>query len=416
MQVKGTLYLPGDKSISHRAIMLSSIANGKSTIRNLNDGADLQSTINVLKACGAKIDSKNETIIIEGVDLISPNKKLDCGNSGTTTRLISGLLSSQKLDFTLVGDSSLSSRPMKRIIIPLQEMGCEISSNDNLLPLTIDAKEGIQSIDYKIPVASAQVKSCILLAALGADNPSIIHENILTRDHTEIMLNNMGATISILDKSINVRPLENKLNPINITIPSDPSSAAFFAAMAVINDNSELTLNNVLLNKTRIGFIDVLEKMNCNLSINNKQLNNGEKTGDITFSTSALTSIEIESKIIPSIIDEIPILAVVAAYSNGITIFRNVEELKYKECDRLHAIIHNLNAFGINAYEKEDCLFVEGGKPKKLAKITTFHDHRIAMAFTIMSLASFGKYHLDNKDCIDISLPNFFNLIDKVAE
>ena len=416
MQVKGTLYLPGDKSISHRAIMLSSIANGKSTIRNLNDGADLQSTINVLKACGAKIDSKNETIIIEGVDLISPNKKLDCGNSGTTTRLISGLLSSQKLDFTLVGDSSLSSRPMKRIIIPLQEMGCDISSNDNLLPLTIDAKEGIQSIDYKIPVASAQVKSCILLAALGADNPSIIHENILTRDHTEIMLNNMGATISILDKSINVRPLENKLNPINITIPSDPSSAAFFAAMAVINDNSELTLNNVLLNKTRIGFIDVLEKMNCNLSINNKQLNNGEKTGDITFSTSALTSIEIESKIIPSIIDEIPILAVVAAYSNGITIFRNVEELKYKECDRLHAIIHNLNAFGINAYEKEDCLFVEGGKPKKLAKITTFHDHRIAMAFTIMSLASFGKYHLDNKDCIDISLPNFFNLIDKVAE
>ena len=416
MQVKGTLYLPGDKSISHRAIMLSSIANGKSTIRNLNDGADLQSTINVLKACGAKIDSKNETIIIEGVDLISPNKKLDCGNSGTTTRLISGLLSSQKLDFTLVGDSSLSSRPMKRIIIPLQEMGCEISSNDNLLPLTIDAKEGIQSIDYKIPVASAQVKSCILLAALGADNPSIIHENILTRDHTEIMLNNMGATISILDKSINVRPLENKLNPINITIPSDPSSAAFFAAMAVINDNSELTLNNVLLNKTRIGFIDVLEKMNCNLSINNKQLNNGEKTGNITFSTSALTSIEIESKIIPSIIDEIPILAVVAAYSNGITIFRNVEELKYKECDRLHAIIHNLNAFGINAYEKEDCLFVEGGTPKKLAKITTFHDHRIAMAFTIMSLASFGKYHLDNKDCIDISLPNFFNLIDKVAE
>ena len=186
--------------------------------------------------------------------------------------------------------------------------------------------------------------------------------------------------------------------------------------MAVINDNSELTLNNVLLNKTRIGFIDVLEKMNCNLSINNKQLNNGEKTGNITFSTSALTSIEIESKIIPSIIDEIPILAVVAAYSNGITIFRNVEELKYKECDRLHAIIHNLNAFGINAYEKKDCLFVEGGKPKKLAKITTFHDHRIAMAFTIMSLASFGKYHLDNKDCIDISLPNFFNLIDKVAE
>ena len=416
MQVKGTLYLPGDKSISHRAIMLSSIANGKSTIRNLNDGADLQSTINVLKACGAKIDSKNETIIIEGVDLISPNKKLDCGNSGTTTRLISGLLSSQKLDFTLVGDSSLSSRPMKRIITPLQKMGCDISSNDNLLPLTINAKEGIRSIDYKIPVASAQVKSCILLAALGGDNPSTIHENILTRNHTEVMLKNMGATISFIDKSINIHPLKNKLNPINITIPSDPSSAAFFAAMAVINDNSELTLNNVLLNKTRIGFIDVLKKMNCNLAVGNKQLNNGEKTGDITFSTSDLTSVEVESEIIPSIIDEIPILSVVAAYSNGITIFRNIEELKYKECDRLHAIIHNLNAFGINAYEKDNSLFVEGGKPDKLAEITTFHDHRIAMAFTILSLTSFGKYHLDNKDCIDISLPNFFNLIKRVAE
>jgi 3-phosphoshikimate 1-carboxyvinyltransferase len=416
MQVKGTLYLPGDKSISHRAIMLSSIANGKSTIRNLNDGADLQSTINALKACGAKIDSRNEAIIIEGVDLTNPNEKLNCGNSGTTTRLISGLLSSQKLDFTLVGDNSLSSRPMKRIITPLQKMGCDISSNNNLLPLTINAKKGIRSIDYKIPVASAQVKSCILLAALGADNPSTIHENILTRNHTEVMLKNMGATISFIDKSINIHPLKNKLNPINITIPSDPSSAAFFAAMAVINDNSELTLNNVLLNQTRIGFIDVLKKMNCNLAVGNKQLNNGEKTGDITFSTSDLTSVEVESEIIPSIIDEIPILSVVAAYSNGITIFRNIEELKYKECDRLHAIIHNLNAFGINAYEKDNSLFVEGGKPDKLAEITTFHDHRIAMAFTILSLTSFGKYHLDNKDCIDISLPNFFNLIKRVAE
>ena len=395
MQVKGTLYLPGDKSISHRAIMLSSIADGKSTIRNLNDGADLQSTINALKACGAKIDSRNQTITIEGVDLTNPN---------------------EKLDFTLVGDSSLSSRPMKRIITPLQKMGCDISSNDNLLPLTINAKEGIRSIDYKIPVASAQVKSCILLAALGGDNPSTIHENILTRNHTEVMLKNMGATISFIDKSINIHPLKNKLNPINITIPSDPSSAAFFAAMAVINDNSELTLNNVLLNKTRIGFIDVLKKMNCNLAVGNKQLNNGEKTGDITFSTSDLTSVEVESEIIPSIIDEIPILSVVAAYSNGITIFRNIEELKYKECDRLHAIIHNLNAFGINAYEKDNSLFVEGGKPDKLAEITTFHDHRIAMAFTILSLTSFGKYHLDNKDCIDISLPNFFNLIKRVAE
>jgi len=416
MQFKGTLYLPGDKSISHRAIMLSSIANGKSIIRNLNDGDDLQSTISVLKACGAKINRINKTIEVEGVDLISPNKELDCGNSGTTTRLVSGLLSSQRLNFTLIGDDSLSSRPMKRIIIPLQRMGCNISSSNNVLPLSIDAKKGTYPIDYKVPVASAQVKSCILLAALGADKPSTIQEDILTRNHTEIMLSTMGASVSVQDKIITINPLNSKLSPIDITIPSDPSSAAFFAALAVLNDDSELTLNNVLLNKTRIGFMEVLKKMNCHLSIDNKQLNNGEEVGDITFSTSTIHSTEIESKIVPAIIDEIPILAVVAAYSNGVTIFRNVEELKYKECDRLHAIIHNLNAFGINAYEKEDSLFVEGGKPDKLAEIATFHDHRIAMAFTILSLTSFGKYHLDNKDCIDISLPNFFNLIKRVAK
>ena len=416
MKVNGVLNLPGDKSISHRAIMLSSIAKGKSYIRNLNDGADLQSTISVLKACGAKIDNSNKSIIVDGVSLIDPEVKLDCGNSGTTTRLISGLLSSQKLNFVLTGDSSLSLRPMKRIITPLKKMGCDISSNNNLLPLSINARGGTQSINYKIPVASAQVKSCILLAALGADKPSIIKENILTRNHTVVMLNNMGASVSQKNDSIIVNPLKSKLNPIDVTIPSDPSSAAFFAALSVLNNNSELTLNNVLLNKTRIGFIDVLKKMNCNISIKNNQLNNGEETGDISFRTSELNSVEIGPKLIPTIIDEIPILAVVAAFSNGTTVFRGVEELKYKECDRLHAIIHNLNSFGINAYEKGSSLFIEGGKPKNLSEITTFHDHRIAMAFTILSLTSFGKYLLDNKSCIDISLPNFFNLIDGVSK
>ena len=414
MKVQGTLQLPGDKSISHRSLMLSSIADGVSSVKNLNDGADLQSTINILKQCGASIEEQNDKIIINGQNLHSPSKILDCGNSGTTTRLISGLLSSQKLIFSLKGDDSLSKRPMNRIISPLNSMGCKISSNNGLLPLSIDAEEGISKINYEIPIASAQVKSCILFAALGGTSSSIIHEKIQTRNHSEIMLKNMGASIEVDGNSITIHPLKSKLRSIDISVPSDPSSSAFFAAFAVINENSELKLTNVLLNDSRIGFIDVLKKMNCLISKSNESIHNGERVGDLTFSSSKLKSVIIDSEKIPSIIDEIPILAVVAAFADGVTVFRSVEELKHKECDRLSAIIHNLNAFGIKAYEKNNDLFVEGGDVKKLAKISTFDDHRIAMAFTILSLTVFDKYDIDNKECVDISLPNFFKYLEDI--
>ena len=416
MKFVGTLQLPGDKSISHRAIMLSTIADGVSYVRNLNDGADLQSTINILKQCGASIKQRNNEIIIDGKELQSPLKELDCGNSGTTTRLIAGLLASQKLTFSLVGDESLSKRPMKRIITPLKEMGCKISSNNGLLPLSIDASGGISSLDFDMKIASAQVKSSILFSALGGNNVSSINEIIPTRNHSEIMLNNMGALIERIGDKIVVHPLKSKLKSIDISVPSDPSSSAFFAGLAVISNNSKLKLTNLLLNESRIGFVEVLKRMNCLVKKSNESIHNGEKVGDLTFRSSNLKAIEVESKIIPSIIDEIPILAVIAAFAKGTTVFNNVEELKYKECDRLRAIIHNLKAFGIKTYENNNNLFVEGGKIKKMAEITTFDDHRIAMAFTILSLTSFKKYKLDNKECVDISLPNFFKYLSEVTK
>ena len=416
MRFQGTLQLPGDKSISHRAIMLSAIADGESCVKNLNDGADLQSTINILKDCGALIEQRNEKIIINGRKLHSPKTELDCGNSGTTTRLIAGLLSSQKLIFTLIGDESLSQRPMNRIIQPLKKMGCKMSSSKGLLPLYVDASNGISAIDYDMEIASAQVKSSILFSALGGNNVSSINEVIPTRNHSEIMLKNMGASIETQGTKIFVHPLESKLKAIDISVPSDPSSSAFFAGLAVISNNSKLKLTNVLLNESRIGFVEVLRRMNCLIIQSNESIHNGEKVGDLTFSSSSIKAVEVESEIIPSIIDEIPILAVVAAFSSGVTVFKNVEELKYKECDRLGAIIHNLQAFGIKAYENNNNLYVEGGKVKKMSQITTFDDHRIAMAFTILSLAAFKKYDLDNAKCVDISLPNFFKYLSEITK
>ena len=416
MRFQGTLQLPGDKSISHRAIMLSAIADGESCVKNLNDGADLQSTINILKDCGALIEQRNEKIIINGRKLHSPKTELDCGNSGTTTRLIAGLLSSQKLIFTLIGDESLSQRPMNRIIQPLKKMGCIMSSNKGLLPLYVDASNGISAIDYDMEIASAQVKSSILFSELGGNNVSSINEVIPTRNHSEIMLKNMGASIETQGTKIFVHPLESKLKAIDISVPSDPSSSAFFAGLAVISNNSKLKLTNVLLNESRIGFVEVLRRMNCLIVQSNESIHNGEKVGDLTFSSSSIKAVEVEPEIIPSIIDEIPILAVVAAFSSGVTVFKNVEELKYKECDRLGAIIHNLQAFGIKAYENNNNLYVEGGKVKKMSQITTFDDHRIAMAFTILSLAAFKKYDLDNAKCVDISLPNFFKYFSEITK
>ena len=411
MAINTTISLPGDKSISHRALMLASIADGVSEITNLNDGKDVQSTIQALQACGASIEQNGEKVVIRGKKLSNPDEPIDCGNSGTSARLLSGFLSSQRLQFSLTGDASLSTRPMNRIIVPLTEMGCAIESNDGLLPLTIDASNSLNGINYKMPVASAQVKSSILLAGLGAESSSNVSELNSSRDHTEIMLQNMGATILVNDNDIRVEPLASPLTPINLDVPADPSSASFFIVLAILSKDSKIIVRNMLLNPTRIGFMNVLEKINIQTNISNQHYIHGELCGDVEFISSPINSFEVPAYIIPSIIDEIPILAVLAAFGDGKTIFNRVEELQFKESNRLQAIIDNLKNFGINAYKEDNSLIVEGGHPT-MATVQSFDDHRIAMAFIVLSIAAFGEYEIDNKECINISLPGFFNTIE----
>ena len=414
MIINSTISLPGDKSISHRSIMLASIASGVSCITNLNDGEDLQSTIKAMQSCGISIEKEGDTILVTGSTLENPIEPIDCGNSGTTSRLLTGLLSSQHLSFSLIGDASLSKRPMNRVITPLTEMGCTIRSNDGLLPLHIDASNGLDRINYKMPIASAQVKSAILLAGLGSKDSCLVTELKHSRDHTEIMLKSMGADIKVDGDNIEVNPLLSALQSFTMDIPADPSSAAFFIALAALLKGSSLTVENILLNPTRTGFIDVLEKMGVQGLVSNPTINNGESCGNIQFIGSDIKSCDIPAHMIPSIIDEIPILAVIAAFAEGKTIFYEVEELRFKECDRLDAIIKNLQLFGINAYEEENNLVVEGGKPTKMAKILSFDDHRIAMAFIILSIVAFKEYDIDNTDCINISLPGFFNILKEI--
>ena len=411
MAINTTISLPGDKSISHRALMLASIADGVSEITNLNDGKDVQSTMQALQACGASIEQNGEKVVITGKKLSNPDEPIDCGNSGTSARLLSGFLSSQRLQFSLTGDASLSTRPMNRIIVPLTEMGCTIESNDGLLPLTIDASNSLNGINYKMPVASAQVKSSILLAGLGAESSSNVSELNSSRDHTEIMLQNMGATILVNDNDIRVEPLLSPLTPISLDVPTDPSSASFFIVLAILSKDSKIIVRNMLLNPTRIGFMNVLEKINIQTNISNQHYIHGELCGDVEFISSPINSFEVPAYIIPSIIDEIPILAVLAAFGDGKTIFNRVEELQFKESNRLQAIIDNLKNFGINAYKEDNSLIVEGGHPT-MATVQSFDDHRIAMAFIVLSIVAFGEYEIDNKECINISLPGFFNTIE----
>ena len=353
-------------------------------------------------------------IVVTGSSLASPKEPIDCGNSGTTSRLLTGLLSSQHLSFSLIGDESLSKRPMNRVIKPLKEMGCIIKSNEGLLPLDIDASNSLKGIDYKMPIASAQVKSAILLAGLGAKNPSVVKELKHSRNHSEIMLESMGANIVVDDNNITVNPLSSKLKSFNMDIPADPSSAAFFIAFAALLKGSDLTVKNILLNPTRTGFIDVLGKMGVQGLVSNPMTNNGEPCGDIQFIGSNIKSCDVPAHMIPSIIDEIPILAVIAAFAKGRTVFHQVEELRFKESDRLDAIIQNLQSFGINAFEEKNNLIVDGGKPTNMAKIISYDDHRIAMAFIILSLVAYKDFDIDNTDCIDISLPGFFDTLEEI--
>ena len=419
--LKGTFELIGDKSISHRAVMFSSIAKGKTKITNFLIGQDCLSTIDCFRKMGVDISIDNRNVIVNGVGLKGlkkPKDVLDVGNSGTTIRLLSGILAGNDFESILIGDESIAKRPMKRVTDPLREMGCRIDGKDdaNYTPIKIYGGN-LNGIDYKMPVSSAQVKSALILASLYANNSSIIREKSRSRNHTEIMLNSFGADIKVNNLDINVNPIEELYSPEEINVVGDISSAAFIIVGATIVPRSEVIIKNVGLNETRTGILEVLSNMNGNFEIINKRLSNGEFVGDLVVKYSDnLIGTTIESDLIPRLIDEIPIIAIMATQAEGQTIIKDAKELKVKESNRIKAMVDNLKKMGADIEELDDGMIIKGKNKLNGAYINTFNDHRIAMAFSIASLISNGEVKLDNKSCIDISFPGYLNLLNTLLK
>lgn len=416
MPIIGDITLPGDKSISHRALMCGALAEGISKIENLSTGQDVESTRLCLLDCGIQSTKTNNSVILTGNTFINPENPLDCGNSGTTVRLLSGLLAGKNISATFIGDESLSSRPMGRVLEPLQKMGVNVKSTKEKLPLTLRTSlNDIIGIQYCPPKASAQVKSCVLFAGLGANSPSVVTEKVQTRNHTEVMLAELGAEIIYNDK-ITIKPLQNSLSPLHITVPGDPSTAAFFSAAAAMIPGSNLIIRNVLANPTRIGFYDVLSKMGGDVQWSNLHSECGETVGDVRVKYSFLHGVSLSKKDIPNLIDELPILAVLATQADSPTTVTGAEELRVKESDRIHAICSNLNAMGAKVIEKKDGFIIDTPNILHNTSICTYHDHRIAMSFTIAGLNA-GRYNtLDNEGCINISFPEFNSVLKKLVK
>lgn len=355
--LKGTITIPADKSISHRAVMFASLANGKSVIKNFSKGQDPFSSLKVCKALGIDAEFKDNLVITSNGNFSAPSEVLDCGNSGTTMRLMSGILAGQNFTSTLIGDESLSKRPMKRVIEPLNLMGAEIKSNSFKAPLTIYGKK-LHPIDYVSKLASAQVKSCILLAGLNVDGKTTFTEPYISRNHTEIMLKYMGANISVDKNTVTVE--KSQLEPRTIEVCGDISSAAYFIVAGLIVPNSKIILKNVGLNPTRTGILEVAEKMGGNIEILDKRNISGEDVGDIQISYSDLKSCVIEGEIIPRLIDELPVIAVLATQAEGTTVIKDAQDLRNKESDRIKAVVTELKKIGANIEETPDGFIING--------------------------------------------------------
>lgn len=413
--IKGRLRVPGDKSISHRAVMFGAISNGITNIKGFLTGADCISTISIFKKMGIDIEIQNTAVTVNGKGLYglsSPGEILDCGNSGTTTRLVSGILSAQNFTSVLTGDKSIQKRPMNRITAPLTLMGADIKSNNGFAPLTITGSS-LHGIEYNSPVASAQVKSAILLAGLYADSPTTVIEPAKSRDHTELMLKKFGANLNTTKTSATINPCK-ELFATDIDVPSDISSAAFFMAAATLVPDSELILENVGINPTRDGVIKVLKDMGANIEIINSN-DEFEPVADIKVSYSRLHATTIGGDIIPTLIDELPLLAAVASMAEGKTIIKDATELKVKESNRIKVMCEELSKLGVNVVETEDGMEIDGtNKLPGNVTISTHDDHRIAMTFAILGLISDGEIKLDNKNCVEISYPEFFDDLRKV--
>lgn len=410
--LNGEITIPADKSISHRAVIFASLADGISTIRNFSDGQDPKSTLNIFRKLGVDIDiiNKSTVIINSKSKLLPPPNSLDCGNSGTSMRLISGILARQKFDSTLIGDQSLSKRPMKRIIEPLTLMGADIQSKNNTAPLIIKGKT-LQPINYKTPKASAQVKSCILLAGLGTEGKTTITEPYLSRNHTEILLKYMGADIQTEGNSVSIS--KSKLSPIDIEICGDISSAAYFIAAALIIPDSKVILKNVGLNPTRTGMLDILKQMGADIKILDEIEICGEKTGTLEVKYSNLKCCEISGEIIPRLIDEIPIIAVLATQAQGQTIIKDAQELRNKESDRITAVVTELRKLGADIEETPDGMIING-KTDLFGdcEVETYHDHRLAMSLYVAGLICKKEILINRFQWVNISFPKFEKLFD----
>ncbi len=409
--LKGEVHIPGDKSISHRSVMFGALAEGLTEVTHFLQGADCLSTIDCFRRLGIEIENTPERILIHGRGLhgLRPSSHmLDAGNSGTTIRLISGILAGQPFSTSINGDASIQKRPMKRIIAPLQEMGAKITGRDgsSCAPLDI-CGSALSGIDYHTPVASAQVKSCILLAGLYADSPTSVTEPSLSRNHTELMLSSFGAQLECRDTTASIQP-DPLLKGQKIEVPGDISSAAYFIAAGLLVPNSEILIRNVGINPTRDGILRAAAAMNADITKLNVHYASGEPVCDLLVKSSSLIGTTIEGNLIPALIDEIPVLAVMAAYAEGTTIIKDAAELKVKESDRIEAIVSNLKAMGADVTACDDGMIIHGGRPLHHAVIHTHKDHRIAMSFAVAALCSEGGAELMEAECVNISYPEFY--------
>lgn len=415
--LRGEISVPGDKSISHRAVMFGAISKGTTEVTNFLEGADCLSTISCFQKMGVSIEKQSTHLLIHGNGLRglqAPSEILDCGNSGTTTRLISGILAGQSFSSELTGDDSIQKRPMKRIMAPLTSMGANIRSihGNDCAPLLIHGQQ-LRGIHYASPIASAQVKSCVLLAGLYADTKTCVTEPYLSRNHTELMLSYFGAKVESHDTTASVEP-DPYLIGQKVMVPGDISSAAYFMAAGLMIPGSEILLKNVGINPTRDGMLRVCKAMGGDITLLNIREQGCEPTADLLIKASDLHGTVIEGALIPTLIDEIPIIAVLAAYAEGTTIIRNAEELKVKESNRLDIMVQELSAMGADIEGTDDGMIIRGGRPLHGARIDSRLDHRIAMSFTIAGLAAEGETEILRDDCVAISYPGFYNDLNQL--
>lgn len=419
----GKIRVPGDKSVSHRSVMFSAIAKGKVHVRNFLEAADCLSTAACMRALGAGVERQaGGSLLVTGVGLHGlqePQGVLDAGNSGTTLRLLLGILAAQPFFSTLTGDASLSRRPMGRVVEPLARMGAAIRGRgaDRFLPLAVLPHEGrLRAMDYESPVASAQVKSAVLLAGLYADGETCVTEPALSRDHTERMLSAFGARIEREGTKVTIEPVDELFAPEEIVVPGDISSAAYWLVAASLIEGSDIILQDVGINPTRTGILDVLSDMGANITVCSERESGGEALADIRVRSASLRGASFGGEIIPRLIDEIPILVVAALFADGDTVISGAAELRVKETDRLAAVTTELNRLASGAVEaKEDGMIIHGGRTLSPASCRTYDDHRMAMSLAVAGAAGEGVT-LDAPSCVNISYPSFYETLDGLVQ